>query len=88
MISIRDPYYHELLIKFLASFSLDKKGIDYAKSGVINFRLRGKQFMMSISEFGITLGLYSPTYVESERYIDSLLYGTSTRARAFWRSHA
>ena len=47
---IREPCYLELLIKFLATFSLDKKGIDYAKPGVINFHLGGKQFAMSISE--------------------------------------
>ena len=42
MIAIQDPCYFELLVEFLASFSLDKKGIDYAKLGVINFRLGGK----------------------------------------------
>ena len=43
---------------------------------------------MSISEFGVALGLYSPTFVETDRYADSLSHGTSTRARQFWRSHA
>ena len=37
LVQIRDPYYSELFIEFLASFSLDKKGIDYAKPGTINF---------------------------------------------------
>ena len=33
MISIRDPYYHELFIEFLAFFFMDKKGINYKKRG-------------------------------------------------------
>ena len=57
LVDIREPCYSELFIEFLASFSLDKKGIDYFKPGVINFRLGGKQFTMSISEFGVALGL-------------------------------
>ena len=70
------------------SFSLDKKGIDYAKPGTINFRLGGKQFSMSISEFRVALGLYSPTYVETDRYLDSHSLGSNSRAHQFWRSHA
>ena len=42
MIEIRDPCYSKLLVEFLASFSLDKKIIDDAKPGVINFRLGDK----------------------------------------------
>ena len=58
MITIRNPYYTELLVEFLTSFSMDKKGIDYAKPGVIKFRLGGKDFAFSISEFSVALGLY------------------------------
>ena len=43
---------------------------------------------MSITEFGVALGLYSPIFVETNRYVDSLSHGTSTHARQFWKSHA
>ena len=49
---IRDPCYLEIFIEFLASFSMDKKRIDYKKPGVINFRLGGKQFSLSIMSLG------------------------------------
>ena len=43
---------------------------------------------MSITEFGVALGIYSPAFVETDRYIDSLSHGTTSRARQFWKSHA
>ena len=42
LVQIRDPCYSELFVEFLVSFSMNKKGIDYKKPGVINFRLGGK----------------------------------------------
>ena len=42
LMEIRECRYAELFIEFLASFSLDKKGIDYEKPGFINFQLGGK----------------------------------------------
>ena len=47
---------------------MDKKGIDYNKLEVIKFRLGGKDFSMSISEFGVALGIYSATFIETEWY--------------------
>ena len=55
MIDIRDSNYSELMIEFLASFVMDKKGINYEQLGVVQFRLGGHQFAMSITEFGIAL---------------------------------
>ena len=75
-------------MEFLASFSMDKKGIDYVKLGVIEFRLGCKDFAFSISEFGVALGLYRETFVGIELYQNSLSHDSSSRARAFWHAHA
>ena len=42
MIDIRDSGYTELMIEFLASFVLDKKGIDYERPEVVQFYLGGQ----------------------------------------------
>ena len=49
----------KLFVEFFASFSMNKQGIDYAKKDVIKFRLGGKQFSMSISQFIMSVILYS-----------------------------
>ena len=37
LIDIRDSGYKELIVEFLASFMLDKKGINYERPGVVQF---------------------------------------------------
>ena len=68
MLENREPCYTKLLVEFLASFNLNKKGIDYEKLGVSQFCLGGKQFALSISEFGIALSLYRELFIMTELY--------------------
>ena len=75
MIDIRDSSYHKLMIEFLASFILDKKGIDYEQPGVVQFRLGGRQFAMSITEFRVALELYTESFTATELYQNSLSHG-------------
>ena len=65
-------------MEFLPSFVLDKKGIDYERLGVVQFWLGGCQFTMSISEFGVALGLYRESFLQTELYQNSLSYGTGS----------
>ena len=87
IIEIRDPCYSKLFVEFLTSFFMDKKGIDYARLGMIKFRLCGKDFSLSKFEFSMALGIYSATYVETELYHNSLSHGSSSCAHTFWSSH-
>ena len=68
LIDIWDPRYKELIVEFLALFMLDKKGIGYERPGVVQFRLGGRQFAMSISEFGVALGVYRESFLQKELY--------------------
>ena len=88
MIDIRDSGYTELTIEFLASFVMDKKGIDYERPGVVQFHLGGKQFAMSNSEFGVALGLYTESFTVIKLYQNSVSYGSGSCAKAFFRLHA
>ena len=85
MIDIRDPSYTELLVEFLTSLILDKKGIDYEKPKVVQFRLGGKQFSLFISEFRIALGLYREPFIAMKLYQNSSSHRSGSRAWAFWR---
>ena len=90
LLTVRDPCYRELLVEFLSSFRMDKKGlIDVFKPDIIRFRLGGTQFSFSISAFGVQLGLYSPTFVTTDEYRQSLLdFPDRTTGEAFWIAHS
>ena len=48
---------------------MDKAGlVDIFRPDVIRFRLGGVAFSMSITDFGVQMGIYSIKYVQTEEY--------------------
>ena len=50
----------------------------------IKFRLGGKDFSMSITQFSVSLGIYSARWAETIHYHNSLVNFPSSCACAFW----
>ncbi|CAL1393944.1 unnamed protein product [Linum trigynum] len=61
--------YRELTLEFLASFTLTKDGLkQFSFPNGITFRLGGQLHTMSLTQFSITMGLYSEHFFQGPLY--------------------
>ena len=70
--SITCPAYIELVREFYTTFKFTKPiNFTLNSPGVVKFRLMGKDFKLSITEFNIAFGFITEEYAKSDEYLNS-----------------
>ncbi|KAK5803992.1 hypothetical protein PVK06_031641 [Gossypium arboreum] len=66
--------YYELIYEFYTTFSFNTTALQTVETqNIICFRLLGKDFRMSISDFNIAMGFIDPDNIQSDSYHTALL---------------
>ena len=67
-VQIDEPSYTELLLKFLATFSFEKRSVTFDKPNTIKFRLENQRFSLSLTKLSIHCGFYTPDFTSNPDY--------------------
>ena len=66
------PAYIELCREFYTTYDYNKSvALTLSTPGVITFRLMGKDFKLSITDFNVAFGFISPEYAQTDEYLTS-----------------
>ena len=64
-VQINELPYKELLLEFLATFSFERHSITFDKPNTVQFWLRDNRFQLSLIEFSVHYGFYTPNFTTS-----------------------
>ena len=67
-VQINEAPYKELLLEFLATFSFEKCSITFDLPNTVQFRLGDNRFQLSLTEFSVHYGFYTPEFTGSPEY--------------------
>ena len=67
-VQINEVPYKELLLEFLAIFSFERRSITFDKPNTVQFRLEDNRFQLSLTEFSVHYGFYTPDFTASPEY--------------------
>ena len=67
-VQINEPSFRDLLLEFLATFSFEKHFATSDKPNTIQFRLGDNRFQLSLMEFSVHCGFYTPDFTTSPEY--------------------
>ena len=67
-VQINEVPYKELLLEFLAIFSFERRSVTFDKPNIVQFQLGDNHFQLSLTDFSVHCGFYTPDFIASPEY--------------------